>query len=395
MRRLSLAAASFRCGALTLLLSMMGQAQAEQPVKIGFITTLSTPAGYIGEDERDGFMLAVTEEGGKLGGIPVAVQIEDDALKPGNGKQIAEKMLQDGIRVFTGINFSNVLMAVAPSVVNAGATYVSNNAGPSHYAGKACHPNFFGAGFQNDSMSDTVGLAANEMGIKTVVIMVPSYQAGRDAAAGFKRTFKGEVVSEIYTKLDQSDFSVELARIRSLSPDALFQFHPGGSGINLVKQFANAGLTDKVKMITPIYSLDERMLAAVGQAGKNFYMSSLWSHELPNEQNRHFVDAFTKTYKRIPTAQAAQSYDTARLIASALKAVDGDVIGKQEAFREALRKADFSSVRGQFKFGSNQFPIQDWYLLQTVEDGKGGLVYKNVKTIAPDHTDIHAPECKM
>lgn len=340
-------------------------------------------------------MLAVKEEGGKLGGIPVSVQIEDDALKPANGKQIADKMLQECIKLFTGINFTNVLLAVAPSVVSADATYVSNNAGPSQYAGKGCSPNFFGAGFQNDSMSDTIGMAANDLGIQKVVIMVPSYQAGRDAAAGFKRTFKGEIVSEIYTKLDQSDFSVELARIRSLNPDALFQFHPGGSGINLVKQFANSGLSDKIKMITPIYSLDERMLAAVGQAGKGFYMSSLWSSELPNAQNKHFVEAFTKTYQRIPTAQAAQSYDTALLIASALKAVDGDIVGRADDFRAALRKADFPSVRGNFTFGDNQFPVQDWYLLQTVEGDDGSLVYKNVKTIVEGHTDIHASDCKM
>ncbi|MCB5363404.1 ABC transporter substrate-binding protein [Pusillimonas sp. CC-YST705] len=391
----ALVAARLRYGVLALTLSLAGYAQAQQPVKIGFITTLSTPAGYIGEDERDGFLLAVKEEGGKLGGIPVSVQVEDDALKPASGKQIADKMLQDGVKLFTGINFSNVLLAVAPSVISAGGTYVSNNPGPSNFAGKGCHPNFFGAGFQNDSMSDTVGMAANDMGIKKAVIMVPSYQAGRDAAAGFKRTFKGEILGEIYTKLDQSDFSVELARIRTLNPDALFQFHPGGTGINLVKQFANSGLSEKIKMITPIYSMDERMLAAVGQAGKGFYMSSLWSNDLDNEPNKQFVDSFTKTYQRIPTAQAAQSYDTAKLIASALKAVDGDIVGKADDFRDALRKADFDSVRGDFKFGPNHFPIQNWYLLQTVDDGKGGLTYKNVDVIAKGHTDIYASECAM
>jgi len=141
--------------------------------------------------------------------------------------------------------------------------------------------------------------------------------------------------------------------------------------------------------------MDERMLAAVGQAGKGFYMSSLWSNDLDNEPNKQFVDSFTKTYQRIPTAQAAQSYDTAKLIASALKAVDGDIVGKADDFRDALRKADFDSVRGDFKFGPNHFPIQNWYLLQTVDDGKGGLTYKNVDVIAKGHTDIYASECAM
>ncbi len=380
--------------ALTLAAVAASPALAEKAVPIGFITTLSTPAGYLGQDERDGFMLAVKEEGGKLGGIPVDVRIEDDGLKPAGAKLTVDRMLQEGIKIFTGINFSNVMMAVGPSVIGAKAFYISNNAGPAAFAGKNCSPYFFGAAFQNDTFADTVGFVANEIGAKKAVIMVPNYQAGRDAAEGFKKTFKGQIVGEIYTKLDQTDFSVELARIRALDADTLFQFHPGGTGINLVKQFSSSGLDKKLKMVTPIYSMDERMLAAVGQAGKGFYMSSLWSADLPNAANKKFVESFTKTYNRVPTAQAAQSYDTALLIASALKAVDGDM-SKTDAFRAALRKADFKSVRGNFKFGPNQFPIQDWYMLETVDDGKGNVVYKTVKTVAKDRGDPYAVACKM
>ncbi|MGE8618017.1 MAG: ABC transporter substrate-binding protein [Achromobacter spanius] len=381
--------------ALALALTACAAGAQGKPLDIGFIGTLSTPAGYIGEDERDAFMLAVKEGGGKLGGVAVNVRVEDDGLKPANAKQTADRMVQDGVRLFTGVNFSNVMAAVGPTVLNAGGFYVSLNAGPSNYAGKACNPNYFAVAFQNDSYADTAGIAANELGVKRVVVMAPNYQAGRDAVAGFKRAYKGDIVEEIYTKLDQSDFSVELARIRALNPDAIFQFHPGGAGINLTKQFANSGLSDKIKMITPIYSMDERMLAATGTAGKGFYLSSLWSADLDNPQNKHFVEAFTKNYQRAPTAYAAQAYDTANLIASALKAVNGDITGRADDFRAALRKADFASVRGKFKFGPNHHPIQDWYLLHIEADASGKLVYKNMKVLARDHTDVHAANCKM
>ncbi len=370
-------------------------AQAQAPVRIGLITTLSTPAGYIGEDERDGFMLAVKEGGGKLGGVPVQVQVEDDGLKPANGKQIADKMVQDGVRLFTGINFSNVLVAVAPTVLDSGGTYVSLNAGPSTYAGKNCNPAYFSVAFQNDSYSDTAGIAANELGYKRMVIMAPNYQAGRDALAGFKSTYKGQVLAEIYTKLDQSDFSVELARVRELKPDAIFQFHPGGAGINLAKQYANSGLAATVPMLTPIYSMDRRMLAASGNAGNGYYLTASWSADLDNPENKHFVDAFVKAYGRLPTDYAATSYDTARLIGSALKAVDGDLKGKADAFRAALRKADFKSVRGKFSFANNQHPIQTWYLLRIEPDASGKLGYKTIKAIAPDHGDPHAKDCPL
>jgi branched-chain amino acid transport system substrate-binding protein len=368
---------------------------AQAPVKIGFITTLSTPAGYIGEDERDGFTLAVKQEAGKLGGVPVEMIIEDDGLKPGSGKQSAEKMLQEGVRVFTGINFSNVLVAVAPSVVKDGGFYISLNAGASNFAGKACNPNFFSVGMQNDSYSDTAAIAANELGVKKIVIMAPAYQAGRDALHGFKSAYKGEILAEIYTKLDQSDFSVELARIRSLQPDGVFEFLPGGAGINFAKQFANSGLNKTVKMVTPLYSMDDRMLAASGDAGEGYYLSTQWTAAQDNAANKQFVAAFEKEYKRRPTVYAATSYDTARLIASALKAVNGDVEGKPDAFRAALRKADFESVRGKFKFGPNQYPIQDWYLVQVARNAEGKLDYKPMSVIAKDHTDPYAPLCKM
>jgi len=370
-------------------------AQKQEPLRIGFITTLSTPAGYIGEDERDGFMLAVKQEQGKLGGVPVDVVVEDDGLKPASGKQTAERMLQDGIKLFTGINFSNVLVAVAPTVVRNNAFYVSLNAGPSTFAGEGCDKNYFAAAFQNDSYSDTAAIAANNMGIKKMVIMAPNYQSGRDALNGFKRVYKGEILAEIYTKLDQSDFSVELARIRSLAPEALFEFLPGGAGINFAKQWANSGLNDSVKMVTTLYSMDDRMIAATGDAGEGFLLTTEWTADMDNAANKQFVKAFQEEYGRRPTVYAATSYDTARLIASGLKATEGDIEGKADVFREALRKADFDSVRGNFKMGPNHYPIQDWFLVEVARNDAGKLDYKFVDTIIKDHGDPYAGQCKM
>lgn len=368
--------------------------QAQQPVKIGFIGTLSTPAGYLGEDERDAFQLAIKQGGGKLGGVPVQLVVEDDGLKPGTGKQTAEKMLQEGIRIFTGINFSNVLMAVAPSVLKEGAFYVSLNPGPSVYAGKGCDKNFFAAAFQNDSHSDTAAMAANEVGIKKIVLVSAAYQGGRDSLNGFKRAYDGEVLAEIYTKLDQSDFSVELARIRALNPDGVFQFLPGGSGINFSKQFGNSGLGKDIKMVTTL-ALDDRTLNAIGDAAEGYYLSSLWTIHDDNPASKAFVEAFEKEYKRRPTSYAATAYETAQLIGSALKASGGDVVGNADAFREALRKAEFDSIRGKFSLDSNHFPRQDWQLVQVVRNADGKLDYKPIKTLVENHGDVYVSECQM
>ncbi len=376
------------------LCSTLFSAQAADPVKIGFITTLSTPAGYIGQDERDGFLLAVKQGGGKLGGIPVELLIEDDGLKPANAKQAVDRMIQNGVRLHTGVNFSNVLAAVLPSVLKAGHFFVSLNPGPSVFAGEKCDPNYFVASYQNDAYYAAGGVAANELGFKRVVILAPNYQAGRDALAGFKSSFKGEVLAEIYTKLDQSDFSVELAKIRSLAPDAIYQFHPGGAGINFAKQYANAGLNSKIPMVMPGFSMDERMLVATGELAVGSYTTGIWSIAMDNPETRKFVQDFQQAYNRRPTDSAMQGYDAANWIGSALRAVNGDM-SKDNEFRAALRKLDFVSLRGKFRLNINQHPIQDMYLMRIEKNAKGEVSPKVVRKILSDNQDVYAASCVM
>ncbi|WP_375739844.1 ABC transporter substrate-binding protein [Pseudomonas boanensis] len=384
----------------TLNLAMLGAALAsslpalaQDPVRIGFITTLSTPAGYLGEDARDAFRLAMEQEDGKLGGVPVELVVEDDGLQPARGKQIIDRMSLDGISLYTGVMFSNVLAAVVNGATQGDSFYISTNAAPSNLAGAQCKPNYFAASYQNDVPHEMAGVAANDLGYKKMVILAPNYQAGRDALAGFKRTYKGEV-TEIYTKLNQLDFSVELARVRALAPDAVFQFHPGGAGINFAKQYGSAGLGKSIPMVVPIFSMDERMLSATGNVAEGVNVVSGWNPKADAPANQAFVKAFTEKYNRAPTVYAAQGYDTARLIGSALKATNGN-LKDADAFRAALREARFDSVRGDFRFGSNQHAVIDWHLLQVKAGADGKLTEVPVKTIAKAQVDSYAAQCAL
>jgi branched-chain amino acid transport system substrate-binding protein len=390
-RRVLMAAAG---GALAAPLVGRGAAAQGAPLRIGFIATLSGPSGYIGEDQRDAWNLALGEEGGRLGGATVQTLFEDDALRPANAKSISDRMIADGVRLFTGINFSNVLAAVVPGVLEARGFYVSLNAGPPNFAGRNCHPNYFSVSFQNDAFHEACGLAANEVGYRRMVVMAPNYQAGRDAIAGFRRTFGGEVLAEIFTRLDQSDFSAELSRIRQARPDALYQFHPGGLGINLTKQYANAGLTRDIPMLQAVFAMDERMMAATGDSAEGLYTAGSWSADLDNPPSRAFVDAFRRAHNRTPTIYAAQAYDTARLLASALRAAGGD-IRRENEFRAAMRRAEFQSVRPGFRFGPNQHPVQDYYLFQVGRGPGGELTHLTRRRIAEARGDVYAAECRM
>lgn len=370
-------------------------ALAAEPVKIGMITTLSTAGAHLGEDIRDAFQLAIEKQGGALGGVSVELLVEDDGLKPENGRAIAERMIKrDGVRILTGIVFSNVAMAVVPKVVRDGVVYISPNAGPSQLAGKGCHENYFNVAWQNDNLHEAMGQYVTDQGFDKVYLLAPNYPAGKDALAGFKRFYKGGVAGEVYTRLGQTDYAAELAALRAAGPDAVFFFLPGGMGINFVKQYAQAGLNQSIPLFGPAFSFDERLLQAVGEAALGVKNSSQWNWDLDVPGNAEFVAAFRDKYGRTPTLYASQGWDAAQLIGSALEAVNGD-LADPGAFRAALRKADFQSVRGDFGFGPNQHPIQDIHVREVVMGEDGKVTNKTVGKVFEDHGDAYARECAL
>ena len=375
-------------------LSVLMAAPVSAAVKIGMITTLTTKAGYLGEDIRDGFKLAIELGGGKLGNVDVELMVEDDGRKPGKGRQIAERYIKsDKVKIMTGIVFSNVAMAVVPKVVKDNVFYISPNAGPSALAGKGCHENYFNAAWQNDNLHEVMGQYVTDAGFKSAYILAPNYPAGKDALAGFKRFYKGKVVGEVYTKLGQSDYAAELANLRSAKPDAVFFFLPGGMGINFLKQYSQAGLNKTTPVFGPAFSFDARILKAVGDAAVGVHNGSQWNFDLDNAANKQFVSAFKAKYGRMPTLYASQGYDTANLIGSALKVTGGEP-QKMDDFRKALEKADFDSVRGNFRFGNNHHPIQDLYVREVVKDSTG-IHNKTVKKVFSNHQDAYAGSCNL
>jgi branched-chain amino acid transport system substrate-binding protein len=368
-------------------------AQSE-PIRIGMITTLSGPGAALGNDIRDGFNLVVKNAGGRLGGLPVEVVIADDGLRPENGRAIAERMVRrDRIQVLTGIVFSNVMLAVAPVVLPA-ATYISANAGPSQLAGEGCNANYFNVAWQNDNLHEAVGQYVTQQGKRRAYILAPNYPAGRDALTGFKRFFKGEVIAEQYTRLDQLDYAAELAAIRNANPEAVYIFLPGGLGINFIKQYAAAGLRGRVPLYGPGFSFDQDVLPAVGEDALGCFNSSQWALDLPLPANRQFVDTFEREYGRLPSLYASQGYDAALLIGSAIAATRGRV-GDRAAFAAALKRADFQSVRGQFRFGNNNHPIQTIYMREVVKDERGRIVNRTIGTAFQDHQDAYASQCRL
>jgi len=367
---------------------------AHAQLKIGFMAELSGPQGALGQDQYDAFMLVVEQNGGKLGGVPVQIIKEDSQLKPEVAIQIVDKLIErDKVPIITGVTFSNIMMAVHKKVVEKEVFLIGSNAGPAPIAGAQCSPYSYVVSWQNDNQAEVVGKYATDKGYKKVVGMAPNYQAGKDFIAGFKRMYKGEVIDEIYTPLNQPDFSAELAQVAAKNPDAVYVFYPGGLGVNFVRQYKQAGLLGKVPLLSTS-TTDGSTLPAQKDDALGVISGTFWGPDFNNPVNRKFVDDFEKKYNRIPSQYAAQSYDAALLLDSAIAKVKGNVADKP-AFMAALKAADFKSVRGSFKFNNNNFPIQDQHVFEVAKDAKGRVSLKTIATPLKDHQDAYHAQCAL
>jgi len=386
---------SFLMGTAALVALGVAPAGAQQPVKIGFVSTFSGPTAVIGNDMRNSFELALDHLGRKMGGKPVEVIYEDDQQKPEVGVQKSQKLVEsDKVDFVIGYIWSNVLLASLKPVVDSQTFLISANAGPSQIAGEQCSPYFFSTSWQNDQTPQAMGTYMTQKGVKTAFLIGPNYAAGKDMLTGVRTTFKGQVIGEELTKWpDQLDFSTELSKVRAAKPEAVFVFYPGAAGVQFLTQYAQSGLKGQIPLYTA-FTVDAITLPLQKDLALGVPGAQEWVNDLPNDANKKFVADFRSKHKNYPSFYGAQSYDAANFVNSAVVAVNGDLT-KKDAMRAEMRKANYASVRGPYKYGNNHFPIQNFYLQDVVKDAEGNLTLKTVATIVKDSQDQFHEKCPM
>jgi branched-chain amino acid transport system substrate-binding protein len=376
-----------------LALALAVPAYSADKLTIGFMTTLSGPAAVVGQEIRDGMRLAVEHLNGRVGGLPTNILVEDDRQKPEVAVDLANKFLRsDRADVLIGFSFSHLLLAAFGPVTQAETVLISSNPGPSQIAGKECSKYFFSTSWQGDSFAEAMGAYLQKKGIQNVYLMAPNYAAGKDVLAGFKRFYKGPIAGEVYTSLNQMDFSTDLAQLRARNPSAVFAFYPGGLGIQFVRQYSQAGLKDRFPLYTS-YTIDNTTLPAIGDDAIGLIRTSFWNEDSNNPVSRRFITDYQAKFGRLPADYAAQAYDTIMLLDSAVRAVRGR-IEDRPAFLAALKQANFKSIRGSFRFNNNNFPIQDYYVSRIVKEG-GRLRAKTEEVVLKDHGDAYASQCPL
>jgi branched-chain amino acid transport system substrate-binding protein len=389
MRRILLATT-----ALAVLAAAPAPAQ-QRSVKIGFVSTFSGPTAVIGNDMRNSVELALDHLGRRMGGLPVEVIYEDDQQKPEVGVQKTQKLVEsDKVNFIGGYIWSNVLLASLRPAVDSQTFLISSNAGPSQIAGELCSPFFFSTSWQNDQTPEAMGEYMNQKGVKSVFLIGPNYAAGKDMLTGVRGTFKGRIIGEELTKWpDQLDFSTELSKVRAARPEAVFVFYPGAAGVQFLTQYAQAGLKGQIPLYTA-FTIDSITLPLQKDLALGVPGVQQWVNDLPNDANKKYVADFRAKHKTYPSFYGAQSYDTVNLINSAVVAAGGD-LSKKDVMRAEMRKANYKSVRGPYKYGNNHFPIQNFYLQDVVKDAEGNLTLKTVATIVKDSQDKFYSRCSM
>lgn len=380
--------------ALALLLPLFGTpSMAQEPLKIGFISTLSGPQGATGEEMLNAYKLALEKTGNTLGGIPVELVVGDDQAKPQVAVQLAREMIQrDGVQLFTGTLQGPVTDAVTSLVTPQGRFVIVPVGASSNLAGEQCNENLFVAGWSTDTMFEAIGEALK--GKQNVAVIATNYQAGWDIVAGVKRTYGDALHAELLTTLGQSDFSAEISQIRASGATSLVIFLPGGDGIAFMRQFHQSGLGQSVQVYSAGFQADESLFKAIGDGAVDILTASNWYAALDNPANQAFVTAFRERHDATPSTVAALAYDAVMMMDAALGAVGGDLSDK-EALRAALKSTPFASVRGNVSFGPNHYPVQDFYLARVTKADDQKLHSVVTSKIFERRADVHASKCAM
>ena len=349
-------------------------------LRVGLMLPYTGTYAQLGVAITNGFKLAVTENGGKLGGREIEYFTVDDESDPSKATDNANKLVtRDKVDVLIGTVHSGVEMGIVKVVRESGTLHINPNAGAGAATGALCAPNIFRTSFTNWQPAYPMGKVLADRGIKKVVTLTWKYGAGEEAIEGFKEGFTkagGTVVKELFLPFPSVEFQPLLTEIASIKPDAVFVFFAGGGGVKLIKDWQAAGLKGKI----PLYGsgfLTDGILDAVGDAAEGIETTLHYGDGIETPKNKTFRLNYAKTFKLQPDVYAVQGYDAGLLLAAGLKAVHGDVSKKKELYA-ALEKVKIDSPRGAWTMSKAHNPIQDIYLRKVVgkENKVMGVAHK-------------------
>ena len=339
-----------------------------QKVRVGLMLPYTGTYAQLGTAITNGFKLAVSERGGKVGGRELEYFTVDDEAEPAKGPENTNKLVQrDKVDVLVGTVHSGVQMGMVKIAKENNTLMIIPNAGLDAATGALCAPNIFRTSFSNWQPSYPMGKVLADRGIRNVVSLAWKYGAGEEAIAGFTEGFiksGGKSVRGLWIPFPNVEFQALLTEIASIKPDAVFVFFAGGGAAKFIKDYAAAGLRKNIPLFGSGF-LTDGILDAVDNAAEGLETTLHYADGLNTKRDKEFRAGYTKAYKIDPDVYAVQGYDAGLLLALGLDAVKGDIRKRKEIIA-AMEKAKIDSPRGAWTMSKSHNPIQDFYLRKVV-----------------------------
>jgi branched-chain amino acid transport system substrate-binding protein len=352
-------------------------------IKVGFMLPYTGTYAALGRAIENGFKLYVKEQGGKLSGREIEYATVDDESEPPKAADNVNKLIKrDNVDVIVGTVHSGVQMAIVKAARDNNTLLIIPNAGVDDATGPLCAPNIFRVSFSNSQPGLAMGMVAAQKKYKTAVSITWKYAAGEQSIGGFKETFEkggGKVVKELFVPFPNVEFQALLTEIASLKPDCVYTFFAGGGAVKFVKDYAAAGLKDKIPLLGAGF-LTDGTLDAQGAAADGLLTTLHYADNIKTPRNNAFRLAYAKTYDSKADVYAVQGYDSAQLLSIGLKAVNGD-LAKRADMIKAMAAAKIDSPRGAITLSPSHNVIQDFYL-RRVENGENNSIAIAAKALA-------------
>ena len=352
-------------------------------VKVGFMLPYTGTYAALGRAIENGFKLYVNEQGGKLGGREIEYFTVDDESEPAKAPDNVNKLIKrDNVDVIVGPVHSGVEMAIVKAARDNNTLLIIPNAGVDEATGPLCAPNIFRVSFSNSQPGLAMGIVAALKGYKTAVTITWKYAAGEQSIGGFKESFQkggGKVLKELYVPFPNVEFQALLTEIASIKPSCVYTFFAGGGAVKFVKDYAAAGLKDKIPLLGAGF-LTDGTLDAQGAAAEGLLTTLHYADNLSTPRTIAFRLAYAKAYDSKADVYAVQGYDSAQLLGIGLRAVNGD-ISQRALLINAMASAEIDSPRGKITLSRSHNVVQDFYLRQ-VQNGQNNAIGLAAKALA-------------
>src|SRR5512138_1617778 len=353
-----------------------GDALAQNPIKIGFISPISGAIAQAGKDMYNGCELYWEESGWQIAGRKLEVVLEDNEGVPATALSKARKLVEsDRVHMLGGVILSNVAYALVPPIEAAGIPTIYPINSADDLTQRKRPKWLIRTGFSAGGNMHPFGeYAAKVLGYKKIVTVGLDYAFGWETVGGFHKSFEdngGQIVQKLWVPLNVQDYSPYLTQIKK-DADAVFVVALGRWTLLFAQQYAASGLRGRLPLIAGGTYTDEHVLPQLGDESIGVVSAHHYSAALDTPANRRFRAAFEKAYGRIPSFYSENCYTGARIINEAVRAIAGKVEDRP-ALMAALRKVAITDApRGPVEMDPYGNPTQNIYI-RKVERVSGKL----------------------